>query len=523
MSKVIDWSDIDTKPREVSWSDVAPASQPYGGKSLEQRQAESKAAADAATVPWYSRYFNGAGVDKAKEMAGQVIAGIPQAVSGIPSTIVAAKDALNKAIGFGTNPPDTAKDWANRSLVPAERMATSIINPVMTPLKQAIELVKPGLVNAPSPDAPETAQAAQGAGAFLGGVMIGKVLGGPAERPIAPLENADPTLLKLEANRLRELAGKPLISSITDLKNPAKLSEIIDRWQAPAKIADLERRAVAIDSRYPVIQGNMTLGPESFAPAEQPPPAQGPSFPPPKAPALGPIGAVRPEAETVTPEKLNVWDQIRGRFGEPPPAAPDAASVNKWMGIRPDEVARGANPGQRILDEKLLGATKDATKANVDSALTSAGKELESKLASATEKGTTIDAQTPVYDAWSKAQKPIGSPKDSAFQSNIQGVVDDIESKYPNLNKLTPTETHSLKVELGDSIDWKNSDNPVNQMMKQIYRDLNASIKDSVEGIGDIQKRWGDLYISSKGLAKGMAKEVVGGGTGSQPGPAVVK
>ena len=88
----------------VVYSDIPEGAQivldpaPYGGKTLEQRQADSKAAFEAASPKWYDSLFNRAGLEKAKEQVGNVVAGIPQAVSGIPSTVIAAKDALNAAM-----------------------------------------------------------------------------------------------------------------------------------------------------------------------------------------------------------------------------------------------------------------------------------------------------------------------------------------------------------------------------------------------------------------------------------------
>lgn len=194
----------------------------------------------------------------------------------------------------------------------------------------------------------------------------------------------------------------------------------------------------------------------------------------------------------------------------------DAPAVNKWMDVPAKEVMHGADPGQQLLDEKLLGPTKEATKANVQTALTDAGQKLQTKLQGATAQGIQIDAQTPVYDAVAGATKKIGSPRDAAFQAQMNGIVDDIEAKYPNLAKLTPEETHALKVDLGNSIKWSGQsyDTPANQAMIQIYRDLNTAIKSNVPGIAPIQSRWGNLFVASKNLAESMADDVVGKGSG---------
>jgi hypothetical protein len=186
-----------------------------------------------------------------------------------------------------------------------------------------------------------------------------------------------------------------------------------------------------------------------------------------------------------------------------------AAEVNREIGVRPDDVKFGANPGQRILDENLRGKTNEATKANVDAALKDAGEQLQAGLKAADEKGVTVDAQTPVYDAYAKLGEKYGVTRDISNQAQV-GVIDKIEAKYPDLEKLSPIDAHKLKVELGDSIDWKNTDNPVNQMMKQIYRSINDSVKSADESVGPAQDRWGDLYIASRSLKSTLAKEAVG-------------
>lgn len=370
-------------------------------KAAQAAKYPTKAEGGNPDLPWYAGYFN-QGNDPsrtagqvAQDQAANVIKGIPEAVTGIPTMLqhlasMGWKGATGNVSGMVNDAGSMVKEAAS---------------PIVTPVKQGIELAKPGLVNAPGPDSPESAQAAEGAGAMLGVAELPNVVSG--------------------AGVLANKAG-------------------------------------------------------------------------------------------ITPKVSGAWDQIQAKVASMT-KRPDltAAEVNKWMDVPASAVTRGANPGQLLLDEKLLGATKEATKANVDSALASTGQQIEQKLTNAPGE---IDAQTPVYDAAAKAVKRIGRPRDEAFQRNITGVIDDIEGRYPNLNKLTPKDAHALKVELGDSIKWKGAafDEPVNQMMVQIYHDLNKTIKASVPDIGDLQSRWGDLKIASKNLNESMADDVVGKGTGAE-------
>lgn len=193
------------------------------------------------------------------------------------------------------------------------------------------------------------------------------------------------------------------------------------------------------------------------------------------------------------------------------------AEVNRWMDVPANAVKRGADPGAQLLQDNLIGATKQITKANVDSALASTGQQMEQVLSNA--KGT-INGETPVVDALNAAKKRIGRPRDMTFHNTLDGIEQDIRTNYPNLDRLSPLEAHKLKVDLGESIRWKGEafNDPINQVMVQIYNDLNGAIK-NVPGVGELQARWGNLFVAQQNIADELAADVVGKGTG--PGPPV--
>jgi hypothetical protein len=318
-----------------------------------------------------------------QDQAANVLKGIPQAVTGIPGTVGMAFGAIKDALsGNASGLMDTAASQAS---------------PITTPLKQAVELAKPGLVNAPGPDAPETAEAAQGAGALLGSAI---------------------------------LAGA---------------------------------------------------------------------------------------APHVLPKVSGAWNAVKAKAA-PYVTSPglDAAAINKWMDVPAKEVTHGANPGQRVLQENLLADTKAATKAKVDSALGTAGKDIEAELKAADAQGIKIDAEHLVKDALDSAQAKLKSPTDAAFANRVKSTFDKILKRYPNIDDLSPSEAHALKKELGDSINWRSEgDDPLNDAFIQAYRDVNTVIKGSVKGMGPLQARWGDLYAASRNLSASLAEDVVGKGSGA--------
>ncbi len=219
--------------------------------------------------------------------------------------------------------------------------------------------------------------------------------------------------------------------------------------------------------------------------------------------------------------KFTSWGERTGGFAYQRTTAPaaqplTAPTVNKWMGVSAKEVMHGADPGAQLLKENLLGPTKIATEANVKTALADAGKHMDARLKVATARGVTIDAQTPVYDALTTATGKLSAPTDAAFQKQIDTILDKIETRYPDLSRLKPTDAHALKVELGDAIKWQGvaADTPINQVFKDIYRDINDAIKTNVHGIAPVQQRWGNLYIASRNIAESLAEDVVGRGSG---------
>lgn len=212
----------------------------------------------------------------------------------------------------------------------------------------------------------------------------------------------------------------------------------------------------------------------------------------------------------------STWADLKGRLIKAP-------NVNRWMEVSPKDMIHGANPAEQVLSEQLLGATKEATRSNVKTALQDAGQAMDAKLTAATQQGVTIDATNRVLDPLSKATKKIGLKTDKTFQRQLGQVLDDVLDDYPDLAKLTPEQAHTLKVRIGDSIRWNGTalESEVNEVLKEIYSGLNQEIKSGVPGIADDMSRWGNLYQADKALKKGITNDLAGRGTGADaPGSA---
>lgn len=319
----------------------------------------------------------------------------------------------------------------------------------------------------------------------------------------------DSESLKVRANANRDVGGN-IVEDASKAKNSVvgalRLGRnIYSRAAAPIQ----EAAAMALDRR------TMPIG-HSEMPLSAPPPVDANyGAPTPSTPSYDPYAptgtrslATPGELETGVPPK-----------NEPqPPAAPTAtpptsSDLNKWMNVSSKDVAHGANPGERILSEKLMGADKSSTKVNVDTALKASGQALESRLKQSKE---VIDANDIVIDSLSEA-KGRYAPKDPTIQKNIDTIWEQIADDYPNLDKLSALEAQRLKSKLGDSIAWRGeaAAAPFNKALVRIYRALNGKIKAAVPGAAEELSRWGDLYVGSKSLAESLSRDVVGRGTGS--------
>ncbi len=215
----------------------------------------------------------------------------------------------------------------------------------------------------------------------------------------------------------------------------------------------------------------------------------------------------------------SLFDEIKGlknKLTSPPPV--EAPAVNKWMGVAEKDLVHGGNPGQRIVDEKLLGATKQETQANIQPKLAEASDDLHRYLQGAGAQGVEIDAHPLIDKALNEAHANLRSPTDEAFARSVAAIKGKIEARFPqyDISKLTPEQAHEVKVFLGKQIDWTDPvRNPINDALQDIYHGLNNEIDTKVVDVKPIQKRWGDLFTADQRLDKSIRKDAVGSGTGS--------
>lgn len=215
-------------------------------------------------------------------------------------------------------------------------------------------------------------------------------------------------------------------------------------------------------------------------------------------------------AATLTPF---VWRGGKWLLTKP---ALTAEEINSWMNVPGTTLKRGRlNPGKLLQDEGLLGATKEATEANVKPALKAIAQELDQKL---TASPVHLDAETIVKDEISKAQRLLGKSSDAAFQRSLKTLETDIRRDFGNIDRLWAPDAHRLKVQLGDSIRWRGEafDDPINQVKVGIYDRLNTELKAQVPGTADLQVRYGNLHVAAKALDDSIAQDIAGRGTGAK-------
>lgn len=209
------------------FTDVGSAADPNAAV-LAAQKAKFPTAAEGGdpNLPWYAGYF-GQGNDPnrtagqvASDQAANVLKGIPQAVTGIPGTIKEAAGGIFEVL---------SGHRAHR----LAGMVRGMAEPIITPIKQGIELAAPGAVNAPTVEDPRTAQSAQAAGANLaalelpnalsGAGLLAKKVGSVAVDTTAPLRES-------LSGSLRESA----VRSIKQVLNPTtKGNKVLAQRVAP--------------------------------------------------------------------------------------------------------------------------------------------------------------------------------------------------------------------------------------------------------------------------------------------------
>ncbi len=194
-----------------------------------------------------------------------------------------------------------------------------------------------------------------------------------------------------------------------------------------------------------------------------------------------------------------------------------APLVNRWLQVPSKELDYGADPGMRLVQEKLVKATKAATEKAIQPALDEAGTQLGAKLADATSKGVQIDATTPIIDSLTNATKRIGIGRDPAFQARLDQILSDILKDYPDPSKLTPVEAQALKRSVGDSIKWHGMpfEGDINQALVKIYGGINDALRTAIPDVQPLQSRWGDLYVAAKSIEDALRNDRAGVGTGA--------
>jgi hypothetical protein len=291
----------------------------------------------------------------------------------------------------------------------------------------------------------------------------------------------------------------------------------INRIVEAQRLRDAQRLRETPENGVEALQQQIALIPQQTVQPRAP--QITPSEPPPDMARMEAASAARKAAYDAIPEPV---------VGLSAAQMAQAPQVNRWMNVAVKELNHGANPGVRIVSEKLLATPQEAsavtntgltengrlltaTRFKVKAALEDAGKQLGDKLAEADTTGARVNALDIVNKHIDAAIKKWGAPKDEAFRAQLEGLRQGALEQFPDLQSMPPTGAHAFKKWAGDAINWHSTKvDPINQAKVGVYRDLNAQIKIAAPKVADIQTRWGDLYIADKGLGSAISKDVGG-------------
>lgn len=458
-----------------------------------------------------------AGRERASELAGNFLGGIPQAVTGLPAAIGGAGSALLQMLTGG----GTAK---------AQDLIGGAVRPAVTIAQNAGAAVAPSLVNQATEE--QTNQAATAAGQTVGGIALSGLMKAASPTNIRTALNSVTTpeaRLTAAANARSNIA--PASQTVGNTLRAVGNVNPLDAVSSGAKaVADLVRRgsapaneAIAKFMAGPpsaLSAGGFPLD-EDMLPKGQIPPRysknEANTSIPQYADDLHPLNSgyeAPPQGPPPTTPKF-IMDDIRAQ-GEVPKPQLDAPTLNKWIGAKASNMMRGADPGARLISESLVGADKASTLKNVQSALGSASSDLQSSLESAGQTGKIINAKSVIDDSIADATKRFGVKSDEAFMKQVEQVSTDAASEFDDLPSMSPLRAQELKVRIGESINWTSKlPNPFNDLLKKVYRGLNDGIGDVGGDVRTAQLRWGDLFQASKALSESIVKDKAGRGTGA--------
>lgn len=469
-----------------------------------------------------------------RQQANSIIGGIGDFVMGIPGMV---KDTAVAASEMNT--PEGMQKNVDRGVA----MLNNIADTGKPLLNDAVNLGKSLLdirSNTPQSTPQEQQNYANAAGQFAAPLAIGAAVD-RASGPIGKFMTPEARMAAADAARANiEPIGKPLSRFAYQAANANPLNaatagadligNLAGRVSAPIneRLATILARGRPFGINQSIPTGAATsdlaqVGGDKLNIARPQPNIPAPDFS--GASNINtsvPSGAATADQAIIPQEKLNIprpppqLARAIADFQAKAPAVLDGPTINKWMGTRPANMMRGADPGARLVNEGLIGVDKTATASNVHTALGEAGADLQKALDSADAKGLTLDGKAIIDNAIADATKKFGIKSDENFMKQIEQVSTDAASEFDDLSALNASRTHELKVRIGDSIDWKTSNpNPFNDMLKNIYRTLNNGLGDISPEIRKTQLRWGDLNQASKALHESLVKDLAGRGTGA--------
>ncbi len=195
---------------------------------------------------------------------------------------------------------------------------------------------------------------------------------------------------------------------------------------------------------------------------------------------------------------------------------PGARSFNALMELNAKELEYGRNPGELLSREGVSAATKEGLLDRTKSMKKTAGQGIDLILNQDGAGKTIRDVDQLVQQPFVDATKGVGAGSESAFQSQLyerlKGIIRVADEHQIDLSKpLTPKEVNVLKQEVGKGMKWHGApyEGEINQVLEQVYRNLNGAVEAAVPRIKAANKRWGELQSAENALDFAVRKKGV--------------
>lgn len=190
--------------------------------------------------------------------------------------------------------------------------------------------------------------------------------------------------------------------------------------------------------------------------------------------------------------------------------------INRFIGTRKKDYLFGRNPGQAVVDEKILAGNPEELSTKISDRLNEYGKRIEDILAPHSNKKINIsEALSPLDEAINKAavnndQALVNRLTETKTALTNKLAIDPSTSSIQvqgkrNITGLSPQEATDIKRIVGEKINFTGSpsaDKFSNDALLKVYGGLRKEIEKAVPEVAPLNQRYADLKVANIAIGR---------------------